>query len=334
LSAPLDAQIEITNTCNQKCYHCYNYWKYKQSPNENALFLDDAKIGRIFEELVKNRIISITITGGEPFLYPKSVLHSLHLARTKKIHININSNLTLLNKALIDNLKQIPEVSILTSLLSHKKEIHNQITGCKASFERIVKNIRRCLQNGINITVNMVLLKENFGDLYETATLAKNIGVETFCATRAIPPLNSTGYQNYSLTKAQIKESLDMLLRIESELGLKVDILNSYPLCLMGNLSKYYRFLSRMCVGGKTTITIGSNGEVRPCPHSDMIYGNILEENLKDIWLRLGDWKNDSFLPDFCKEISLFGQIQGKTIKFSDCGCFDCDGNPCIKTVN
>jgi MoaA/NifB/PqqE/SkfB family radical SAM enzyme len=27
LSAPIDVQLELTEACNNRCLHCYNYWE-------------------------------------------------------------------------------------------------------------------------------------------------------------------------------------------------------------------------------------------------------------------------------------------------------------------
>jgi radical SAM protein with 4Fe4S-binding SPASM domain len=52
------------------------------------------------------------------------------------------------------------------------------------------------------------------------------------------------------------------------------------------------------------TCTVGANGEVRPCSHLDISYGNILEEPFLEIWGRMDDWRRGDHLPTQCRACS------------------------------
>ena len=98
-----------------------------------------------------------------------------------------------------------------------------------------------------------------------------------------------------------MKNVLDDLLRLEHDLGLDVDSLAAYPLCFLGDLSRYQKFSKRRCVAGITSCTMGADGGVRPCSHADMAYGNILSERLEQIWLEFAPWRDGSLIPSQCR---------------------------------
>lgn len=108
-------------------------------------------------------------------------------------------------------------------------------------------------------------------------------------------------------------DSLDSLIRIEQGLGMHTEILGCYPKCTLLPKKEYRKFFNRICVAGKNTVTIGSDGSVRPCSHSDMSYGNILKEDLNDIWLRMDAWRNGNYTPEICKKCPL--------VDSCTCGC-------------
>ncbi len=313
LKSPLDVQIEITSSCNHKCRHCYNFWKHQANENTSNSSLSMKNIERIFNQLGKEMIISSTITGGEPFMFPERVFYALEKSMELGIKTDINSNLTLLDGEMISRLSMFNNLSILTSLLSFKEKEHDFLTSKNGSYKKVVENIRLCAEKGIKVSVNMVLCRENMGHIYETAVLAKNLGARTFCASRAVPPLGSRDFNSYAISTLDLMSSLDSLIEIENKLGMHTEILGCYPKCTLLPKKEHRKFFNRICVAGKTTVTIGSNGNVRPCSHSDTSYGNILSEELEKIWQRMYDWRNGSYTPEICKKCYL--------VELCTCGC-------------
>lgn len=55
--------IEVTDSCNLKCLHCYN-----DSGNKSN-FLSEEAFKRIIDSLPNNGTASITLSGGEPFVF-------------------------------------------------------------------------------------------------------------------------------------------------------------------------------------------------------------------------------------------------------------------------
>ena len=97
LSASLDVQIELTEKCNQKCFHCYNYWRYSEEIGKNEL--DTQDFLSIVKKLATAGINSVTLTGGEPFLKPGLVFAILEACKENSIKASINSNATLIKES-------------------------------------------------------------------------------------------------------------------------------------------------------------------------------------------------------------------------------------------
>lgn len=302
LRSPIYVQVELTSDCNNHCLHCYNFWKYEKS-TERRRSLSIEELRKIAEILGKNDIFYVTVTGGEPFLEKEKLYRFLDFLIEKNIRIMINSNATLITENDVKKLREYPIEIFLVSLLSHNSQTHNKIAGINSSFESTLQGINLLQKYGINIAVNMVSMKLNYKDVYSTGKwLNDQLGIKNFSATPICP--SSEDHQWLELERKEVLDVLTQLIELRNELGTRIDILEVLPTCLFtedATKEIIKIFSKRMCTAGNTTITIGSEGDVRVCSFDNQSYGNILEENFNDIWNKMGHWRNDSLLPTECK---------------------------------
>ena len=234
-------------------------------------------------------------------------------ARKANLGVSLNSNLVSLTRFRAHELRSLGISQILTSLTGSAPELHDKIVQSKGSFVKVVGNIQMAQEEGIQVIVNMVVSKINLSDIKETAKLISSIGVKKFTATKAGCPGNCSDFSEFSLSHEEFLRYLRDLREISEELGFEMDALEGYPLCGIGDLNRYRSFIkkSRKCFAGVTTVTIASNGEVRPCSHLDISYGNLFKEDLKEIWTRMGVWRDGTYLPIVCKSCKLLPACGG-----------------------
>ncbi|GAG17377.1 unnamed protein product, partial [marine sediment metagenome] len=114
------ASIELTSRCNAKCDFCYIV-------DKNVRDLPTEKIHEILDKLAEAGIISLTFTGGEPFIR-EDLLDILSYAVEKKFwKMSIFTNGTLIEdrhiQFLRENVSFFPIVQI--SLFSHIPRIND-----------------------------------------------------------------------------------------------------------------------------------------------------------------------------------------------------------------
>ncbi len=68
LVAALGFQVEVTSRCNCKCIHCYNYWRRDSNQATCSSDMTFEVANKVVNEIRNNKLFSIVITGGEPFL--------------------------------------------------------------------------------------------------------------------------------------------------------------------------------------------------------------------------------------------------------------------------
>lgn len=303
LKSPVYVQVEMTSNCNNHCVHCYNFWKYESQIRHNNLSITDwQKIASILGE---NEVFYVTITGGEPFLEKAKTYGFIDSLIKQNIRIMINSNATLIEKNDVKKISDYAIESFLTSIISADEKLHNKVASSNTAFRQTINGISLLTKYGVNLAVNMVTLKLNYRDVYRTGEWLHNeFGLKNFNATPICSSINQ--HKNLELNNYEILEVLNQLVLLRRDFGMNVDVLEALPKCFfiddkrIDNREIIETFSKRMCTAGNTTITIGSEGDVRACSFDHQSYGNILKDDFCLIWDNMRMWRNNSLLPKEC----------------------------------
>ena len=148
--------LEITQACNLKCLHCYTGEIHKQS--YNILNVEDWI--NIIDQLFNVGCRRIQFIGGEPCIY-HNLITLINYAGEKGFEgITIFTNATIINNELIDCIKK-NNVNIRFSLYGHNANIHDSVTKINGSFNKTIENIKRLLNENINVSPAVIAMREN-----------------------------------------------------------------------------------------------------------------------------------------------------------------------------
>ena len=308
LSLPLTAQLEITDFCNHRCVHCYNL--DSEVKNRPSRKVSDETVLACAQKLIDNKIFSIIVTGGEPLIKKELTKKVIRLLKDNHTKVSLNTNLTLVDDDFIQFLKE-QKVGVLTSCPSGGESSFAKLVGID-NFKLFESKIKRLVVAGVRFTVNMVVTKDNLHEVRLTAEKMKALGCKSFAAT---PMGLNVEYPRLDLLLSveDVRKVIADLLWIEDNLKMKVDILEALPKCVFSDevLKGKHSFLNRKCQAGRTVIAVSCNGGVRPCAHNPYSYGNLLEEELRDIWLKMGDWRSAKYIPEECKDCAWLNRCNG-----------------------
>ena len=273
-SRPNFAQVELTRNCNFRCKFCFENCdakdKYEDMPPE--------KWKKVVDDLYDLGIKKIHFSGGENFLYPHFI-DIVAYAKEKGLYNLINTNGSI---DVTDILKYSDE--FVFSLHGYGK-VNDEITGFKGSFNRTVNNIEKALNAGKKVSVNTVLIKENFENYKKLYTyLESKFENLTYSPTMAIPCY--TGKKFDSLSVPINKENMKKYLSYVKMIGKDKFV---YKHGLYGLLGEELDEIIQMpvCAAGKSKLIIKYNGNVYPCNFfqtDEFLCGNVFEEDLKEIW--------------------------------------------------
>jgi hopanoid biosynthesis associated radical SAM protein HpnH len=157
---PLVLMLEPTHLCNLACSGCGRIREYADTIKE-MMSLDECL--RSVDECPAP---VVTITGGEPLLYPHVIeLIAKVLERGK--HIYFCTNALLLENSL-DNMRPHPNFT-LNVHLDGMEETHDRILERKGTFKSAISAIKKAKKLGFRVCTNTTIFKET--DLGEINTL-------------------------------------------------------------------------------------------------------------------------------------------------------------------
>jgi MoaA/NifB/PqqE/SkfB family radical SAM enzyme len=148
---------------------------------------------------------------------------------------------------------------------NHLKEVINNI--------RQLSNLKKELQkNNPILTINPTILKENVVHLDKIVGLAKELEIDEISFHIVYYP-DKNSFETVGVDKAEFKKILDNLSQLGKSLNIKVE----FPSLKFGH---------KLCVDSWFRPFVAVNGDIFVCCYQREPMGNILREDLSDIWNR------------------------------------------------
>jgi molybdenum cofactor biosynthesis protein A len=147
-------RISLTERCNLRCFYCMP--EEGIPVRDRNEFMSSEEIIAISKEFVELGVNKIRLTGGEP-LIKKDIANILMQLSELNVDLGITTNGILVDKH-IDVLKKANLKSVNVSLDSLNEEKFNLISR-RQYFKRILSNIDLLIAEGIEVKINMVLIK-------------------------------------------------------------------------------------------------------------------------------------------------------------------------------
>ena len=290
------ARISLTDKCNLRCVYCMPEDKvYENNLINDTLSFNDYKF--IINGLSQVGIKKIKFTGGEPLLYP----HLIELIKYAHYECNIDdisitTNGIGLNEIAYE-LKRSGLKSVNISLDSLKSYKYKSITR-GGNLTDVLKSINRCLELGIKVKINCVVIKRfNDDEVYDFIEMANYYPIDVRFIE--LMPLGEGEYfyENGYFNISNFINDIDELYKIEDEKGSTARLYQAkYAKGRIGIITPISCQFCNTC----TRIRITSDGKIKLCLHSNeetdiRYYLNkpmIFKEVLKEIILKKPDKHN------------------------------------------
>lgn len=314
LHYPPNIQWEVTSECNHNCIHCYNYWrKDSQKIAGMSKFHTEDEYLLLASKIAEQKPVSVVITGGEPLLVFDRIKSSIELLLKHGIFVSINTNAALLTEEIVDFLVE-HKMGIFVSFPSSNKAICDFITGKKGSLKKVIKGLDLAYAKKLPFTTNVVVSTANIMHVQETAVFLKTrYNLPNIYITRVGKPINSDEtFNKYMLNANRLATLQNISIHICQNMNMKVETSCPYTACSLYSKEAFELFAyTKVCTAGNTSYAIDTEGNVKACPRDSTLYGNILTEDFDKIWARMEDWRNDSYIPEECKQCDSLSKCMG-----------------------
>jgi len=247
---------DVTNTCNQRCRHCYNSQFINQRQRPDWPWTE-ALHQRLKSFMALNDVHLVTLAGGEPFT--RRDIFRIIDALACDATVSITTNATLITKAVAGEIAQAPLAKVAVSLESAMPDIYNANRG-EGFFERFRAGLARLSEARsagasrfwleLSVTIVPWCLREE-PDIAAVFQLARQTGCDGVCYQ--FP--NSAGVGWEHLADSQYLVRIARIIAQLSQQYLDIITTLQYKKCLVDYCNQS---LGADLLGGKTLCPAGS----------------------------------------------------------------------------
>ncbi|MFH1437943.1 MAG: radical SAM protein [Pseudomonadota bacterium] len=182
---PIAGSIAPTHRCNLGCIHCYLQTSRKQPELSTSAWLG------IIDQLEQAGCLWLVITGGEPLLRPDFADIYMHAGR-KGFLVNVFTNGTLIDDAIMGLFEKMPPFSVEISLYGHSPETYALVTGEGRARDAAFRSARRLARQGTAVQLKTVVLRQNAHELEGIRRFSEELGVPFRFDTQVSPCLDGS----------------------------------------------------------------------------------------------------------------------------------------------
>ena len=274
-SAPITINWTLTFRCNFSCMHCY-------SRVEKAEELETGQVKEIMRKVAAYRVPFINYGGGEPLL--RHDLFELTEYATKLgFNVSMNTNAFLMTREKAGRARESGFKTVGISIDSTRPEVHDSFRNTPGSHKRAVEAAKFLREEGVRLTVSSVICRINHLEFEALVRQAKELGAEQISLHNyKCAGMGMTNKDELDLTPEEWQDFYMKAIEVRSR---EKDIRISMDDPITASIHKSpEQPIVKGSTCGKLSLNIRANGDVTPCGFIPVVIGNLLTDDLKDLW--------------------------------------------------
>ena len=264
---PWVVTFEITQKCNLRCTHCYNFDRTLTRPPKLESELSAAEIISTIDKIYEAGCWSLCFTGGEALVHP-DIYKFIEHARSYSMQVTLKTNGVLLTPERVERLSELGVNKVWVSFYGADGHTHDTITAVKSSYEKSLKGCEEVVKHGMQLCIASVLTNDNFKQVAEMDAMAKRLNADFIITPEVTERHDGTDSSRVHLpllenTRAVFSENSDLFVGDSADFNPD-------------------RFMQCGCALQSCAIT--ATGDVYPCINAPMTAGNIRQTSFNEIW--------------------------------------------------
>ncbi|PPK80666.1 radical SAM protein with 4Fe4S-binding SPASM domain [Lacrimispora xylanisolvens] len=274
MTFPSEIDISLTRRCQLNCIHC-NMDANINNKNE----IEPEQWYSIFDQLEENKAMKITVSGGEPLMYPYINNIIDNLSNRNLLKVLLTNGVAITNE-IAEKLAKA-EFNVVMSLDGADSKTHDIFRGSNGAFNKTLNALDLLRNFNINVHLTTVLNKKNINQIEQIISIAESKGVKLLNLVLLDTIGRGKNAIDWIISKdeyLQLKESINT--RIDNN-SLKIEI---------DNPKKYLAddTTALFCKAGTFGMAIDCDGKVFPCnlcyKNDFNLIGDATESSLLQIW--------------------------------------------------
>jgi len=289
---PVAMTFAITYDCQCKCVHCSAGRHYRKDRKE--LTTEEAK--KLIDDAQKLGVTIIAFTGGEPLLREDLFELIAHVDKKKAMPVMF-TNGQFLTEENVEKLAEAGLYSLFLSVDSPDPEVHNELRGMPDLLETALAGLKRVKENGIFACFSSYATRSGTekGVYKKIHKLAMELGLHNIIYFDCVPTGNMLKDTSEMLTYELRQELHDFSAEIFQKKIVP-------PLSSQAWQNSVEAYLSGIgCLAGNIQYYASAYGDISPCDFTPLSFGNIRNEPLKNIWMRMVKHPAYNHRSPFCR---------------------------------
>ena len=267
LNVPINAQLDLTYRCNERCVHCY-------LDHDDHGEMTTEEIKGLLDQMADAGVFYLTISGGE-IMMRRDFFEILEHARLRTFCIKLKTNAVMIHDEEAERIRSLGVETVQISIYSHRPEVHDAVTKLPGSFRKSVESIRRLQAHGLHVIIASVLMAQNLADYKGLRALAAELGVKCTIDPTVTPMMDG---DRSILALGVGGASLQQVFRDDDLVG------NAEEFCAPPRAVSQDDLDMLPCSAGHTSCYVSPYGDVYPCVQFPLPSGNVRKMKFADIW--------------------------------------------------
>lgn len=273
------AILGITRKCSYKCNHCYEHFNLGDT--------DIVPVKRwieVISELQNSGVSIITLSGGEPMMRYDEVLEILRSADHSRSDFHIHTSGFEVTPDRAAELKEAGLHAAGVGLDDYSQVRNDKLRGFSGAHEQSLKAVKCFQEAGIFTYINTCLTKELIRqeELLKYLEMLRDINIGI---VRWLEPRPCGGYFGKDSSELLTSEERKILREFYIKANSSSDF-SDYPVI---SYEAFYEEPENMgcLMAGNSQLYIDTFGNVEPCVFLPVSFGNIMDEDLSEIFSRM-----------------------------------------------
>lgn len=318
---PLAIQLELLPLCNFRCSFCYirKTKEEVEKSGQQILRFEDWKY--YIDHAFDLGVGSVTLTGGECMLHP-DFKEIYAYAYDKGMELSVISNASLIDEAIFNLFLQKPPSRISVTLYGMSEQTYERTCGNGAAFPKVLANIEKMLECGLNLTLNYTAGNDNFCDMEAVLAYARAHRIAVF-PTNALMKVRNCDEDVIAAQFVDSKKYKDIELKHMALLQntpfetLKHRYLTEYSKPLVHNDRGF------TCSAGNSAMFVNWQGLLVPCVNFNTCFADPRELGFEGAWEKIKAWVDALPNLEECEGCIFFNKCHRcPAIHYGDTGTF------------